>query len=525
LTTSAATGGTIVPKSDWYNSGASVAIGASANSGYLFSGFTGTLSGAANPQTLTILGPSNVTANFLPDFNLSTATGAATVMAGSSTTLTVTGSAPAGSNAVVTFDAPGLPAGITATFNPPTVTGSGQTTMTISAQAGTGGYYVVYARGTSNLGTPSHTTGINLAVQDFTVTPIASTATAVPGSTSTMFQWAITPLGGYTGGAGVSSVISTYCGLSNWVPGSGPDNVTLYVLPLLNCQAGDKSLTVTIIGNGVATKTVNATLTITSTSSASITLSPITQTVAPGAAATWQISVNGINSPTTVGFNTTSFPSCTTLLSAPMPVTGAGTASFQLGTAACAAGTYQFPVVSSGISPSVTAWATLIVSNAPAPSTLTSPGPGTTLSGDTVTFTWTAGSQVTQNQLTASTVDESNNTVICPRPFAGVAQAASVDLGVCCPKRRTLTATLSSTFALGGSQSQSYTYTCGPPTLSPSGVSVTPSVGTGSAQSFTAVFYDVNGGSDITQARLLIQPTSASGPANACIIRFLDRRS
>jgi len=66
LTTAASppAGGTITPASGWYNSGAVVAVAANAYGGYVFSGFTGDLSGTTTPQNLTMNAPKSVTANF-----------------------------------------------------------------------------------------------------------------------------------------------------------------------------------------------------------------------------------------------------------------------------------------------------------------------------------------------------------------------------------------------------------------------------------------------------------------------------
>ena len=65
LTTSAspAVGGTISPASGFYDEG-NVEITATANSGYIFTGFSGALTGTTNPQTLNLTGPAAVTANF-----------------------------------------------------------------------------------------------------------------------------------------------------------------------------------------------------------------------------------------------------------------------------------------------------------------------------------------------------------------------------------------------------------------------------------------------------------------------------
>ncbi|OLE16451.1 MAG: hypothetical protein AUG83_02945 [Acidobacteria bacterium 13_1_20CM_4_57_11] len=63
-TTASPTGGGSVTAGGWFNSGASVTITATANSGFTFTGFTGDLSGSTNPQTLVMSAPRNVTANF-----------------------------------------------------------------------------------------------------------------------------------------------------------------------------------------------------------------------------------------------------------------------------------------------------------------------------------------------------------------------------------------------------------------------------------------------------------------------------
>ena len=64
LTTSAGTGGAITPASAWYNSGSVVSVAATANSGYTFSGFSGSLTGTTTPQSLTMNAPKSVSAAF-----------------------------------------------------------------------------------------------------------------------------------------------------------------------------------------------------------------------------------------------------------------------------------------------------------------------------------------------------------------------------------------------------------------------------------------------------------------------------
>jgi hypothetical protein len=56
--------GTITP-SGWYDGGQSVPVSATPNGSYVFTGFTGGLTGATSPQYVTMNGPVSVTANFV----------------------------------------------------------------------------------------------------------------------------------------------------------------------------------------------------------------------------------------------------------------------------------------------------------------------------------------------------------------------------------------------------------------------------------------------------------------------------
>src|SRR5581483_7108650 len=66
LTTAASpgAGGTVAPATGWYNAGAVVAVSATPNSGYTFTGFSGALTGTTTPQNVTMSGPQSVTASF-----------------------------------------------------------------------------------------------------------------------------------------------------------------------------------------------------------------------------------------------------------------------------------------------------------------------------------------------------------------------------------------------------------------------------------------------------------------------------
>jgi len=57
-------GGSISPESNWYDSGSVVSLLATASNNYTFTGWSGSLTGTANPVNITINGPAEVTANF-----------------------------------------------------------------------------------------------------------------------------------------------------------------------------------------------------------------------------------------------------------------------------------------------------------------------------------------------------------------------------------------------------------------------------------------------------------------------------
>ncbi len=480
-------GGTVVPPSGWYDSGAAVAVGVTVNNGYLFSAFSGSLSGSATPQSLTMTGPASVTATFLPDFTISTLTGMATVAAGvtTPTPITVNVTGPAGSPVTVNFDAPPLPTGVVATFNPASITftGSGSTTMSVTAPAGSGGYYGISARGTSG-SLPPHSTAINLAVQDFTITSSPVRQFAGPNDT-VQYAFAVSGLGGFNSAvtivpasAGITGPIG-YCSTASpgWSQQWAAGMVTL-TLPLYHCSTGDNfTVTPTICGGNIChSSTVE--LDVVNTGTFSLTATQLTSSVPSGTSATFNITVGSANGFTgQVAFNQSTLPACATA-TLPFGVSAPGGAALVIGTANCVPGTYPLTIVgSSGSLPNVSVPVTLVVQGPAAPANITSPSTGSTLSGDAPTFTWNSGSQVTQYQLDLAASDD--GTVCSPRYTAGTGNSASMSLAPCCRRRRPLTATLTSTFASGGSQALSYSYSCGTQSSYTVGGQVKTSDGTG----------------------------------------------
>jgi hypothetical protein len=104
-----------------------------------------------------------VVTNVIDDFTISAQPPSQTVPRGQSTSYAVTVTPSGGFNGVVTFGVSGLPNHATATFNPPTVTGSGSSTMTVATKNGTPkGTFTLTISGTS--GAVTHTTTVTLVV-------------------------------------------------------------------------------------------------------------------------------------------------------------------------------------------------------------------------------------------------------------------------------------------------------------------------------------------------------------------------
>ena len=136
-----------------------------------------------------------------PDFSLSASPASQTVAPGASTSYTVTVTPTGGFTGTVTFSATGLPAGASASFNPPSVGGSGTSTMTVTTSSTTPtGTSTLTITGTS--GTLVHTTTVTLVVSnpgaDFAISASPASQTVVRrGSTS--YTVTATPTGGFTG--------------------------------------------------------------------------------------------------------------------------------------------------------------------------------------------------------------------------------------------------------------------------------------------------------------------------------------
>src|SRR5262249_21153869 len=184
-----------------------------------------------------------------PDFSVSATPASQTVVQGGSTTYTVTVTPSGGFSGSVAFSISGLPAGATGSFNPPSVTGSGSSTLTVTTSASTpAGTYALTVSGTS--GSLVHSTSVTLVVNaappagDFSLSATPASQTVSRGGTAT-YTVTVTGSGGFAG-----NVVFSVTGLSGGssasfsppsVTGSGSSTLTVNT----GMPRGNFTLTVT----------------------------------------------------------------------------------------------------------------------------------------------------------------------------------------------------------------------------------------------------------------------------------------
>ena len=218
---------------------------------------------------------------------------------GTSATDSVTVSSVNGFSSAISLSISGLPAGVTATFSPATVTGSAGTTLTfVATNTAAVGAATVTITGSSGTITSTTTLTLNVTAEpNFTITA-SPTAVSIPPATSGTTSIAIGYVGGLTGSvslsasnlpAGVNANFSP-----NSVNGTGTVSVSFFVQS--GTAAGTSNVTITGTDGTVShSATVALTVTGTTTSNPGFTIAPATSTLAvtPGGSTTDAITVSG----------------------------------------------------------------------------------------------------------------------------------------------------------------------------------------------------------------------------------------
>jgi len=241
--------------------------------------------------------------NAFPPIPASTAPGFAvsapgvSVEQGTTATDSVTVSSINGFSSPVTLSVSGLPAGVTAAFNPATVTGSAGTTLSFTAtNTATVGSATVTITGTSGSVTATTTLTLNVTAEPNFTIAASPTALSVPAATSGSATISVGYVGGLTGSVSLSASNVPSGVQANFSPNSvnGTGTVSVSFFVQSGTPAGTSSITITGT-DGTITHSVSIALTIPGTSSQSFTLTPATSalTVNQGSSTTDTITVAG----------------------------------------------------------------------------------------------------------------------------------------------------------------------------------------------------------------------------------------
>jgi uncharacterized membrane protein len=270
----------------------------------------------------------------LSNFSLAASPASQSVTPGAGTSYTVSVGALNGFGGTVSFSASGLPSGAGATFTPTTVTGSGSTTMNVTTAANTPpGSYTVTITGTS--GSLQHTAQVTLNVTDFSLS--ASPASrSINQVQSTTYTVSVTALGGFSGVASfAASGLPSGAGASfspTTVTGTG--STTMNVTTAANTPAGSYTLTITGT-SGLLQHTAQVSLTVNAVPDFTVGASPASQTVIPGAGTSYTVTIGVLNGFSgTVSFSASGLPSGAGATFTPATVTGSGSTTMNVTTAA-----------------------------------------------------------------------------------------------------------------------------------------------------------------------------------------------
>jgi PKD repeat protein len=289
------------------------------------------------------------------NFSLSATPDSQTIAPGDPTSYTVTVAPQNGFTGNVSFGVTGLPTGATPTFSPASVAGSGATTLgistTTSIQAGT---YPLVITGTS--GPVTRTANVTLVL----AAPVnqAPTATIVtPASNVT-----VNPGGSVTFAGTGNDSDGTISGYSWTFPTGNPLSSTEETASVTFSTPGTQTVSFRVTDDdGATSQPVTRSVTV---ANFSLSSTPISQTIAPGGAASYSVTVASQNGFTgIVSLAVSGLPAAAAIGSfSPPTVTGAGATTLSISTTtAIAAGTY--PLVITGTSGPVTRTvnATLVV--------------------------------------------------------------------------------------------------------------------------------------------------------------------
>jgi subtilase family serine protease len=185
-----------------------------------------------------------------PDFALSATPASQTVTAGTSAGYTVSATSMGGFSSTINLSLSGLPSGATASFSPQSISGSGNSALTIATSSSTpAGSYTLTITGQS--GGLVHTATVTLNVQaparpDFSI-GVSPGSSNIKAGSSTSYQVTITATGGFSDSVSLSGSGLPSGAMGSFSPAyiTGSGTATLSITTSRSTPRGNYQLTIT----------------------------------------------------------------------------------------------------------------------------------------------------------------------------------------------------------------------------------------------------------------------------------------
>ena len=315
-----------------------------------------TITGAGGSLTRTAAVSLNVF-----DFSLAGTPGTQTVTPSAAVNYSVSVAGTAGISNNVALSLSGLPPGATASFSPASLSGSGNSTLTVAAALTTPvGSYPLTITGTS--GALTHNATITLNVTDFALSATPAAQTLRAGG-ATNFTVSVGASNGFSGSVALSVSGLPAGATASFTPASlsGSGTSTLAVTTATNTPAGSYPLT---IAGTSGTLTHNVTVML-NLASFSLSATPQSRTVTSGAGDSFTATVTATNGFTSnVVFAVTGLPTGAGASFTPATVNGSGSSTLNITTLnATPAGNYILTVTATSGNIVQTATVTLKVND------------------------------------------------------------------------------------------------------------------------------------------------------------------